>query len=276
MGDVAMSEPDVSVTKEQSSGERYWEIDVIRGLAILGMLCFHGIAMLAAFHIIEENETFLKYYNLYVFGTAIFVILAGAAMILRHERMHRVGLTDKDYYLTLINRALLLFGIAMLITVGSWIGDSVFLKWDAYIKFGFIHMISVSMLIAVPLLRFKKWNILFGLILMGLGTLLIPELTSPEWLFPLGIHDAEFISHTQDYFPLLPWAGVLLLGVGLGNIFYPNGIRGFSLKYKPGVVLQKIAKLGHGSVTLLIYLVHVPVLFVIVWIFSAITGIGYI
>ncbi len=270
MDNVAIQQPDAS------AGERYWEIDAIRGFAILGMLFFHSLAMLMAFHIIEETPEFMQYYNLYVFGTAVFVLLAGVSMILRHERMQKKGLTDREYYVTLVNRAILLFGIAMLITVATWIGDAIFFKWDACIKFGFIHMLAVSMLIAVPLLRFRKWNILFGVIIIAIGAFIIPHFTSPPWLFPLGIHGPDFLAHTQDYFPLFPWAGVLFLGVGLGNIFYPNGVRGFTLKYKPGHILQWLAKIGQGSVTLFIYLVHVPVLFVIVWIFSVITGIGYI
>ena len=254
MDDTAALSPDVPAVPQHSSGERYWEIDAIRGIAILGMI----------------------FYNCYVFGTAIFVILAGIAMILRHERMQRAGKTDREYYVTLVNRSLLLFGIAMLITLVTWIAYRVFLDSNDAIVFGFLHMLSISMLIAVPLLRFKKWNLLFGLAIMGIGTLLIPHFTTPEWLFPIGIHSAEFLAHTPDYFPLFPWTGVLLLGVGLGNVFYPNGIRGFTLKYVPGKILQAMAKLGHGTVTLFIYIIHMPIIFVILWIFGAITGIGYL
>jgi len=70
--------------------------------------------------------------------------------------------------------------------------------------------------------------------------------------------------------------GVLLLGVGIGNVFYPNGVRGFKLPYKPKIVLRTFAKLGNGMVTLFIYLVHMPVFIVILWIFSVLTGIGYL
>ncbi len=81
--------------------------------------------------------------------------------------------------------------------------------------------------------------------------------------------------YTQDYFPLFPWFGVLLLGVGLGNVFYPGGKRGFTIR-EPGMVGEVIAKIGNGAVTLFIYLVHIPVIFVVLWIFSSLTGIGYL
>jgi len=271
-----------TITQQHHSGERYWEIDAMRGAAILGMLVFHFLAALVIFGLIEETETFLKYYNTYVFGTAVFVILAGVAMVLRHERMRVKGKTNKDYYKALVGRALLLFVIAMMITLVTWIfglmATNVFgivsMENQQFIKFGFLHMLAIAMLIAIPLLRFHKWNLVFGLIIMAIGIFLIPNFTSPEWLFPIGIHSPEFLNTTPDYFPLLPWAGVLLVGIGLGNVFYPNGIRGFKLNYKPKKVIRFLSKIGNGSVTLIIYLVHMPVIIVILWIFVHITGIG--
>lgn len=259
---------------QHSSGERYWELDAARGAAILGMLVFHFAAALVMFHLIEETETLLKYYNLYAFGTAVFVLLAGAAMVLRHERMRVRGKTNSEYYKTLVIRALFLFGIGMLITLVTWAFSIVMLDGQTFIKFGFLHMLGVAMLIAIPLLRFSKWNIVFGLALLAAGLWLIPNFTSPEWLFPLGIHGPDFLQYTQDYFPIFPWAGVLLLGVGLGNVFYPDGVRGFKLTYRPKAVIRFLAKTGNGMVTLIIYLVHMPIIMAALTIFCALTGMG--
>lgn len=257
-----------------STGERYWELDAARGAAIIGMIFFHFAAALVMFHLVEETEQFLTVFNTYVFGTAVFVILAGAAMVLRHERMRVKGKTDKEYYKTLIIRAILLFVIGLGITLVTWAFSLVVYDGQNFIKFGFLHMLGIAMLIAIPLLRFRKWNLLFGLFLMAIGILFIPHFTSPEWLFPLGIHSEDFLLYTPDYFPLLPWAGVLLLGVGLGNVFYPNGVRGFKLSYKPKKVLRFLAKTGNGMVTLIIYLVHMPIIMSILMIYCALTGVG--
>ena len=262
-------------TEQHHTGERYWELDAARGMAIVGMLVFHFIAALVMFHIIQETDDFLKYYNTYIFGSAVFVVLAGMSMVLRHERMRVKGKTNHEYYLALVKRALLLFTIAMAITLVTWIAGNLFLN-GSFIKFGFLHMLAIAMLIAIPLLRFRKWNLIFGLALIAVGLLFIPNFTEPEWLFPIGIHSSEFVAMAIDYFPLFPWVGVLLLGVGIGNIFYPNGIRGFKLTYKPKVVFKAFAKLGNGLVTLFIYLVHMPVFIAVLWIFSVFTGIGYL
>lgn len=260
----------------QPLGERYWELDAARGIAIIGMLIFHFLATMVFFHIIPETEIFLKYYNTYVFGTSIFVLLAGIAMVLRHERMRVRGKDDKAYYHTLINRALLLLAIAMALTLVTWIAATLFINGERFIQFGFLHMLSISMLIAIPLLKFKKWNLIFGLIIIAIGLIIIPDIPGTDWLAGFGIHGPEFLKHTTDYFPLFPWTGVLLMGVGIGNVFYPNGIRGFKLNYRPKKVLRTFAKLGNGTITLFIYLVHMPVFLVGFWIFCHLTKIGYL
>lgn len=253
--------------------ERYWEIDALRGIAILGMLFFHTLAILVIFHIIIETPTFLAYYNTYVIGTAAFVIIAGVAMILRHERMH--GSTDKAYYVALVSKAGILIAIACCITILTWIGANVFLHENMFIGFGFLHMLGLSMLIAIPFLRFKKWNLIFALIIIWIGNFVIPYINGPDWLFVIGFASPEFLSMSIEYFPIFPWLGALLLGIGLGNVFYPNGVRGFKMK-EVGKIGKFFSKLGNGRVTLFIYLIHVPVIFIALWIFSAITGIGYI
>ena len=45
MDDTAALSPDVPAVPQHSSGERYWEIDAIRGIAIIGMIFFHTLAI---------------------------------------------------------------------------------------------------------------------------------------------------------------------------------------------------------------------------------------
>lgn len=252
--------------------ERYWEIDALRGIAILGMLVVHFFAFIVMFHWIEETPEFLSVYNLYVFGTAIFVIVAGVSMILRHERM--AGKTNRDYYKALFSRAAILFGIAVCITVISWLFFNIFTHQNCAIVFGFLHMLAISMMLAIPLLRFGKWNIVIGLLLMAIGILILPMFDGPWWLFPLGIQSQEFYPG-PDYFGLLPWFGVLLLGVGIGSVFYPQGKRGFSIP-SPKKVGRFFQAVGNGRVTLFIYLTHAPVILILLYLISVFCGFGYL
>lgn len=254
-------------------GERYWEVDAVRGIALIGMIVYHFLACMVIFHMIVEDEEFLTYYGTINVASASFVLIAGVALILRHAR--RKGRTNREYYRSIVVKAVFLFVVAIGITIATWIGAMWLLDNEVFVKFGFLHMLSVSMLLCLPLLRFGKWNILPGVLVILIGIFVMPEITAPEWLYPLGIHGADFLSTTQDYFPLLPWFGVLLVGIALGDLFYPNGIRSFRFP-AAGPAGKFLARIGNGKVTLAVYLIHIPVIFAILWVVSTVTGFGYL
>lgn len=82
------------------------------------------------------------------------------------------------------------------------------------------------------------------------GVLLAPLGVSPEGLF------------MPDYRPLLPWFGVVLLGVFFGNAVY----LAWRKKSPPSPTPRTVAPLAFlGRHTLLIYLLHQPVLIAILW-----------
>jgi uncharacterized membrane protein len=60
-----------------------------------------------------------------------------------------------------------------------------------------------------------------------------------------------------DYRPLLPWFGVVLGGLFLGNVVYGRG-RPAGLPVRAPTVARPLLPLGRNS--LLIYLVHQPLL----------------
>jgi uncharacterized membrane protein len=65
--------------------------------------------------------------------------------------------------------------------------------------------------------------------------------------------------YSVDYYPLLPWFGVVLIGVCAGNTLYPNHRRRFALPDLSRVIpLRALAFMGRHS--LLIYLVHQPLI----------------
>ncbi|MCX6818607.1 MAG: heparan-alpha-glucosaminide N-acetyltransferase domain-containing protein, partial [Candidatus Aenigmarchaeota archaeon] len=68
------------------------------------------------------------------------------------------------------------------------------------------------------------------------------------------------------YFPILPWFGVILIGIFFGNKLYPNAKRSFNIidlsKFR---IIKLLSFLGRHS--LFIYLLHQPVIIIIVNIF---------
>ena len=77
--------------------------------------------------------------------------------------------------------------------------------------------------------------------------------------FVIGIHPADVWRFTVDYFPLLPWFGVTLLGIAIGDIIYCGDKRRFRIpdlsKYKPAKFVSWI-----GRHSLEIYLLHQPII----------------
>jgi uncharacterized membrane protein len=71
-------------------------------------------------------------------------------------------------------------------------------------------------------------------------------------------------SGTLDFFPLIPWYGVILLGIGAGNWLY-EGLKPRIKIRKPKMkIIELIQLIGKNS--LIIYFLHQPVLFGGMWI----------
>jgi len=76
----------------------------------------------------------------------------------------------------------------------------------------------------------------------------------------LGLRSENFVF--VDYFPLLPWFGVVLLGLGIGNILHSHHSRRVKLPELGRFPLfRPLCAMGRNS--LLIYVVHQPVLILI-------------
>jgi uncharacterized membrane protein len=130
--------------------------------------------------------------------------------------------------------------------------------------FGILHLIGVSVMLSPLFFRFGKYNILPGLLCIA-GGFFIGTVQGPVWLLPLGIYPASFAS--VDYTPLIPWFGMVLIGMGGGEFLYSGGIRRFEVPRLPGRVAAPLAFFGQHS--LIVYLVHQPV---IILLLSALTG----
>jgi uncharacterized membrane protein len=120
--------------------------------------------------------------------------------------------------------------------------------------FGVLHCIGLSILLAYPLIRFRNFPLILGVLCIILGIALrVTVIVDFPWLLWLGFVPSGF--YTLDYFPLLPWFGVVLIGIFLGNTFYQNNTRKVSLNDHSGFILSRVlCFLGRHS--LIIYLLH--------------------
>ncbi len=230
-------------------GERYWEIDALRGIAIVMMVIFHTVFALDFFGA-ASLEPAHGFWRLFALSTAtLFIAIAGVSLSLSSARA-AVSLDPRGVALKNLKRGAGLLLIGMGITLLTWL-----LVPAEFILFGVLHCIGLSIALSPLFLRFGRMNIIAGAVVILLAPL-VAALTGPLSLAWLGIHPADFAS--LDYVPLIPWFGVFLVGMGLGASLYPGGTRGFPARSGEGPFLRPLTFLGRHS--LVIYLVHVPLI----------------
>jgi uncharacterized membrane protein len=182
----------------------------------------------------------------------IFLLLVGISLTLSYSRATRSvkNPEQKLLYRKYLTRGMKIFSWGLVITVVTRI-----LLWDGFIVWGILHLIGISIILAYPVLKLKYGNLVLGGVFIALGMLLKFVTVDMPWLLWLGPH--EFYS--LDYFPILPWFGVVLIGVFPGNSLYPNYTRGFKFWDLSDLTPMRVLTfLGRHS--LFIYLIHQPVL----------------
>ena len=229
--------------------KRFWEIDTLRGFAIINMIIFNYSFALS----------YLKIYNLNLGLTyasliaSTFIFLSGLSLTISYSRVKKRK--PKEIYKKFFSRGLKIVGYGILITFITFLTFP-----QVFVIFGILHFIGISIIFGLFFLNFKKLNLFLGSLIIALGIYLQNFRFDFPWLLWLGFIPKYF--YTVDYFPILPWFGVSLLGIFFGNLLYKNGKRKFKIKDLSNLSIVKfLAFLGRKS--LIIYLAHQPLLILI-------------
>ena len=133
---------------------------------------------------------------------------------------------------------------------------------DLWIRFGILHLVGVSAFLLLPLRRAHPAAIAaLGAACLAAGPF-VADLRVDTWLLlPFGAKPMGF--STLDYFPLLPNLGWILLGFCAGTFIAARAWN----PPRPSRALDLLAVPGRYS--LWIYLLHQPVILVVLWLLSA-------
>lgn len=229
--------------------QRFWELDLLRGIAIVMMIAYHVLFDLVFFGIVDVD---LHSAFIWAFARSvpiIFITVSGVCLAISYSRTTgKIGRTEREIFLKYIKRGLWILSWGVLITVITWI----FLP-EGFIVFGILHFFGLAMIISYPFLRKDHDYLLLAGITIVIGGVLLSMRFSFPWLMWLGFAPADFYS--IDYFPILPWIGFMFTGIHIGKTFYKDGKRGFELKDRSDNNLVRFfMMLGRRS--LFIYLVH--------------------
>jgi uncharacterized membrane protein len=239
---------------------RYWEIDTLRGVAIVMMVVYHFVVDLSLFDFYQA-EVFAGGWRSFASLTAgTFLLLMGGSLSLGYSRASP-RYTKLDLFKRYLVRGLTLVGWGFVITLVMWLYFG-----RALVLFGILHLMGTATILAFPFLWLRWANLALGLLIVVAGRYLNQLQSSPPGLFWLGLGPVPF--YQLDYYPILPWFGLTLLGLFLARLLYPAGSRRFELPPSNNWGAAKLLG-GMGRRSLLIYLVHQPVLLVFLFLVRA-------
>lgn len=224
---------------------RLRELDILRGFAVILMVLFHIVFDLEFFYNVGNFSTQQGFW--YFLGRAsaiIFIILSGMMSAISFSNNGK-----KIRWKSLKKRLSRIAAAALLITLVTSFFDK---NYTVY--FGILHFLAASALLALPFLHFRLLNIFFGAILMILPPFLKKITTGNMLLMPFGLPSANFT--TFDYYPLIPWFGLILWGIAIINSFYNRPQPHFSLPRTKSLAALEWC----GRHSLLIYLTHQPII----------------
>lgn len=228
--------------------KRLWEVDLLRGIAIILMIIFNYSFALSYLNIYTVNGGTFYWYIFPRIIAGMFISISGLSLTLSYSQTKNKIESHKKIFM----RGLKIFDFGILITVITFLTFP-----GAFIIFGILHLIGFSIIFGQFFLKFKKMNLLLGLIIILLGFYLQNFRFDFPWLLWLGFIPRNF--YTFDYFPILPWFGVSLLGIFFGNVLYKKGKRNFKIRdFSNSVAVKFLSFLGRNSLT--IYLLHQPLL----------------
>ena len=230
--------------KIKNMTSRIWEIDFLRGLSILLVIGYHLLFDLGEFAGVKRFLGFTTDLSTAAWTVAqhffagTFVVLSGTSSTLTRSN---------------VRRGLRLLAVSLAVTAVTYIFDPSSAVW-----FGILQCLAVSMLLYGA--AFEKTGAAacaaWGAAVLGVGAAL-PVIRKAlavrfDWLLPFGLHSPSFSSF--DYFPLIPWLGVFLMGAALGKSAYAA-----KRSLLPWRLPQTFVNAA-GRYSLWIYLAHQPLI----------------
>ncbi|MEA3243646.1 MAG: heparan-alpha-glucosaminide N-acetyltransferase [Pseudomonadota bacterium] len=227
----------------QAHTSRLVLIDALRGCAIVLMVIYHLCFDLSYFGLASFDFYRDPFWlNLRTLILSLFLGLVGVSLVLAsHSRLN-----VRRY----LQRLILLVASAVLVSLSSW-----WMFGERFVFFGVLHFITIASVLGLLFVRAGWFNLI-----AGVGVILFATQYQAAWFDTAGRRWIGLMTHkplTEDYVPLLPWFGVVLLGLFVGPY-----IMQWSKTRLQGTTdaasIRWLALAGRHS--LVIYLIHQPLL----------------
>ncbi len=198
---------------------RFWEIDAVRTLAVGMMVVYH-----AAYDVwfLAPSVRFDPFGGgwraLQVATGSTFITLVGISLAVANGRARRRGLAGSALWRRHARRAVEVLGAAALVSVVTRVA----LGPDDYIRFGVLHLIGTMMLLLPVFVPLGPWlNMGLGAAVVAVGFVVRDVVSGVPGALVLGFPTPGGAG--VDWYPVLPWGGLALVGLGIGLALYPAG-----------------------------------------------------
>ena len=221
-------------------------LDIARGIAILAMVIYHfawDLSFLGFVAVDVGRESGWIAFARSIAGS--FLVIVGISLVLARE--------SGQAPVRFAQRVGKIAAAAALITITTLIVFP-----DAFIFFGILHMIAAGSILALPFLRAPVLLTLVGaLAVFAAPHFIASPVFDTRWLAWIGF--SENPPPTNDFEPVFPWFSAVLVGVAAGRLAVDRGLvtalAQWRARSRPA---RWLAVAGRWS--LVIYLVHQPVL----------------
>lgn len=262
----------MSESKPKSgSRKRIALLDEIRGFCVLCMIFYHAFIFMGdQYGIRFGTDAYNFFLPVQPYFSCMFLFICGICCRLSHSNVKR-GLK-----LAVFAAALNFITIVLLPQLGF---EGTEIYWGV-LDFFTVAILSFALL-EKPVRKtpwwlglllsvfffwlFRYWTTEHTVSLFGKVAYTLPEsVTEQKWLFPLGIMYTGFYS--ADYFPMIPYVFVFYMGAFLGEPVSKGKVPAFAYP------VHSKALTWLGQHCFLIYLVELPVIFLLLEFFTWIVG----
>ncbi len=243
------AEPDIA--SEPRAKTRLQRVDIARGIALIAMAIYHFSWDLEFFGYLAPATTEHGAWKLFARCIASsFLFLVGFSLVLAHGR----GIRWRPMLIRLVQIAVAAAAITAV---------TMYITPESSIFFGILHEIALASLLGLLFLRLPApLTLAVAALVIAAPLFARSEIFDHRILGFVGL--ATVTPRSNDYVPLFPWFGAVLIGIAAARILQYSGRMGaLAGGTRPQALQRPLTFIGRHS--LAFYLIHQPVLIGLVW-----------